>query len=366
MNNNAVTIALDAMGGDKAPHIVVKGAARFLKKFGSDNVRFIFFGKKKLVSQHLKKYKDLQNLSRIHHTDDLIANDEKPSMALRKGKNSSMGLAVKAVADGEADYVVSAGNTGALMAIALFTLKRQPGIDRPAIASMFPTSTGKKVVALDLGANLEASPKNLVQFSLLGAIFASTAFGVEKPKVGLLNVGEEDGKGPDSVKQASLILKDMDNLPAEYCGFVEGNDIGKGNVDVVVTDGFTGNVALKTMEGTANLLYDFMKEAFFGTAISKAISLLSYFSFKKLKKRMDPRNYNGGMMLGLNGICVKSHGGTDSKGFANAIWFGYKMANNNYNERVKEGLSSIGVINNIAQEDVNDASSKEDKEAQSA
>ena len=363
--NKAVTIALDAMGGDKAPHIVVKGAARFLKKHGSDNIRFLFFGKKEIVHSHLKKYKELLPVSEIRHTDDVIVNDEKPSMALRKGKNSSMGLAIKAVTDGEADYVVSAGNTGALMAIALFSMKRLPGIDRPAIASMFPTSTGKKVIALDLGANLEASPKNLVQYSLLGAIFASTTFGVDRPKVGLLNVGSEEGKGPESVKAASAILKEMENLPADYVGFVEGNDIGKGKVDVVVTDGFTGNIALKMMEGTANLLYDFLKDAFFGTLLSKMVSLLSYFSFKRLKKRMDPRNYNGGMMLGLNGICVKSHGGTDSKGFANAIRFGYKMATNNYNERVSEGLHALGQYGELGGDNNNDASQSE-KEAQSA
>lgn len=358
--SDKITIALDAMGGDRAPHIVVKGAARVLRKFDRQNrknIKFLLFGEQSKLEQCVKRYGDLKDYCEIIHTDDAISNDEKPSVALRNGKNSSMRLAIDAVADGRADYVVSAGNTGALMAISLFVLKRLPGIDRPAIASIFPTSKKEKnVVALDLGANLESSPTHLSQFALLGAVFARSVLGVDQPTIGLLNVGEEEGKGRESVKEAAGILREMP-LPGRFEGFVEGNDIGKGTVDVVVTDGFTGNIALKTMEGTANLLYDFMKDAFFGTWLSKIVSILSYFSFKRLKKRMDPRNYNGGMMLGLNGICVKSHGGTDSKGFANAIWFGYKMASNQFNERVSTQLSKMNETNKSEEEQQQDVKS---------
>ena len=337
--NQALTIALDAMGGDKAPQIVIDGAERARER--CPNVSFLIFGDEKKVRPLLSRHKHLESISRIIHTEDAVTNDDKPSAALRK-KNSSMRMAINAVAEKQADSVVSAGNTGALMVTAKMVLKTLPNVARPAIASIFPTSKSKdgRVVMLDLGANVDCDSENLTQFAVLGSVFAQTVLKKDKPTVGILNIGEEDMKGNDSVRQAAMRLREV-KLPGSFHGFVEGNDIGKGTVDVVVTDGFTGNVALKTMEGTANLLYDFMKDAFMGSAISKAIALLSYFSFKRLKARMDPRNYNGGMFLGLNGVCVKSHGGTDAKGFANAIWFAYMMAQNNYNALVSEELEKI-------------------------
>ncbi len=335
---DTITIALDAMGGDNAPFIVIDGAARFLRKYDGDTaLKFMFFGDEKHIGSLVARHKALAKCSKIIHTEDVITNDQKPSAALRQGRKSSMYLAIQAVAKGEADYVVSAGNTGALMAISLFVLKRLPGVARPAIASVFPSSK-KDVVMLDLGANVECDAENLVQFAILGSVFHRTVSGKKNPSVGLLNIGEEEGKGKDTLKLAFTCLQET-QLPGEFKGFIEGNDIGKGTVDVIVTDGFTGNVALKTMEGTANLLYDFMKRAFFSDWLSKALALLSYFSFKRFKSQMDPRNYNGGIMLGLNGICVKSHGGTDHKGFSNAILFGYKMAHNKFNDDVRRRLA---------------------------
>ncbi len=334
---DTITIALDAMGGDSAPFIVVDGADRFLRRYQvSTDVRFIFFGDEKQIQPLVNRHKRLKGVSEIRHTDDVITNDQKPSVAVRQGRKSSMALAIKAVADGEADYVVSAGNTGALMAMSLFILKRLSGVSRPAIASVFPSSR-EDVVMLDLGANVECDAENLVQFAILGSVYHQAVTGKKKPSVGLLNIGSEEEKGKDTLKLAHSRLQETPLL-GEYTGFVEGNDIGKGVVDVIVTDGFTGNVALKTIEGTANLLYDFMKKAFFSGIVSKFLALLSYFSFKRLKAQMDPRNYNGGVMLGLNGICVKSHGGTDYKGFSNAISFGYKMATNKFNDDIRHRM----------------------------
>lgn len=353
-----LTIALDAMGGDHAPLCVIEGAELVRirsakhKKFQA-SVSFLMFGDEAKITPVLKRFPQLDKVTRIVHTDQFISNEDKPSAALRN-KKSSMRMAIDAVANGQADCIVSGGNTGALMVTSKMVLKALAGITRPAIASIFPTSKGKdgRVVALDLGANVDCDSDNLVQFAILGSVFAQTALDVEEPTVGILNIGEEEMKGSDSVRQAATQLREIE-LPGSFYGFVEGNDIGKGTVDVIVTDGFTGNVALKTMEGTANLLYDFMKDAFFGSVLSKVLALLSYFSFKRLKQRMDPRNYNGGVFLGLNGISVKSHGGTDSKGFSNAIWFAYRMAYHNYNERVSERLDVVSQgLKNDADSDV--------------
>ncbi|WP_169568689.1 phosphate acyltransferase PlsX [Sneathiella limimaris] len=311
-----VVIALDAMGGDNAPDIVIKGVDIVRVQF--PDARFLLFGDEARLKPLLDKYPGVAAVSEIRHTDQAIKGEDKPSHALRKGRKSSMRLAIDSVRDGEARGVVSAGNTGALMAMAKFSLKTLPGIDRPAIASVLPSPKGETVM-LDLGANIECDADNLVQFAVMGADFSRAVLGRVPPRVGLLNVGSEELKGSDTIKEAGERLRDMENAPFEYYGFIEGDDITRGVVDVVVTDGFTGNVALKTAEGVATLYADFLRQGFRSSILTMIGYLLARSGLKMLKDRLDPRGYNGGVFLGLNGICVKSHGGTDEHGYANAI-----------------------------------------------
>lgn len=310
------TIALDAMGGDRAPDMVVAGAADAAARY--PHARFLFFGDKSRVEPLVAAQSRLVGVSQVRHTDEAIAGEDKPSQALRKGRNSSMRLAIDAVAANEAAGIVSAGNTGALMAMSKFVLRTLPGIERPAICSTFPTVRGETVM-LDLGANVECDANNLVQFAVMGANFAHTVLGRIKPTVGLLNVGSEELKGNDAVRTAADMLRDASGLAFEFHGFIEGDDIGKGTVDVVVTDGFTGNIALKTMEGTARLITTFLNGAFRRSLFSRLGYLLARPALNALRQGLDPRQYNGGVFLGLNGIAVKSHGGTDATGFAAAI-----------------------------------------------
>ena len=328
----ALTIALDAMGGDHAPDMVIKGAAAVLPRF--PQVRFILFGDAGQVEPLLRRFPALQDKCELRHTSEKVASEEKPGLALRRGRNTSMRLAIDAVADGQADAIVSAGNTGALMAMAKFALRTLPGIERPAIASFFPTMKGETVL-LDLGANVECDARNLVQFAVMGANLAHSALGRHRPRVGLLNVGVEDAKGHDEVKAAAEVLRATQNPPFEFVGFVEGNDITMGETDVIVTDGFTGNVALKTAEGTAKLMASLLRAAFQRSIFTKLGYLFASAGLTMLKDRMDPRFYNGGVLLGLNGITVKSHGGTDEVGFAAALEVAIDMAQDRLIERIK-------------------------------
>lgn len=332
----ALTIALDAMGGDHAPDMVIKGAAAVLPRF--PQVRFILFGDAGQVEPLLRRYPALQARSELRHTPDKIASDDKPSQALRRGRNSSMRLAIDAVARGEAEAIVSAGNTGALMAMAKFVLRTLPGIERPAIASFLPTMKGETVV-LDLGANVECDAQNLVQFAVMGANLAHSALGRHRPRVGLLNVGVEELKGHDEVRGAAELLRAAVNPPFEFVGFVEGDDIAKGEVDVIVTDGFTGNIALKTAEGTAKLMGSLMRAAFQRSIFTRLGYLFARSGLAMLRDRIDPRFYNGGVLLGLNGIAVKSHGGTDDVGFAAALEVAVDMAQDRLIERIKSDFS---------------------------
>ncbi|MCB9991331.1 MAG: phosphate acyltransferase PlsX [Rhodospirillales bacterium] len=335
---NQQTIALDAMGGDFGPDVVVPAAGLALRERGA-GLRFIFFGDEARIGPLLAADPALNAVSSIHHTDKMIANDEKPSAALRSGKESSMRLAIDAVKAGDADSVVSAGNTGALMATAKLVLKCLPGINRPAIASVFPTTHGDTVM-LDLGANLTCDAAILSQFAVLGAVYAKTVAGVEKPTVGLLNIGSEDVKGPDQLREAAAILSTVE-FPGEFYGFVEGNDITKGTVNVVVTDGFTGNVALKVAEGVGQMTGHFLKEAFMSSLFAKLGAALASGALKRLKKRVDPRFYNGGMFLGLDGICVKSHGGMDTYGFSRAILVAADLVEQGYNKKVAHEIAQL-------------------------
>lgn len=333
----ALTIALDAMGGDAAPKMVVRGAAIALERF--PEIRFLMVGREREIAPLLKSKGRLQEVTTLRHTDDVVSSDAKPSVALRAGRQSSMRMAIDAVRDSEADCVVSAGNTGALMAMAKFVLKTLPGIDRPAIASFFPTLRGETVM-LDLGANVQCDAQNLVDFTVMGNAFARSVLGLQDPTYGLLNVGSEEIKGHESLQEASAILR-ASNLPGRFLGFVEGDDIGKGTVDVIVTDGFTGNVALKTAEGTAKLINEYLRNTFRSSLLAGLGYLLARPAMRKLRKRVDPRAYNGAMFLGLNGIAVKSHGGTDALGFANAIGVAVDMHRHDIIEKIRSDLTLL-------------------------
>ncbi|MCE3233751.1 MAG: phosphate acyltransferase [Rickettsiaceae bacterium] len=323
------------MGGDYAPTAVINGASEALKRY--PGIRFILFGDESRILPILNNLPELKQSSTIHHTDHHIANHEKPSVALRKGKGSSMGMAIEAVKNGQASAVVSAGNTGALMAMSKLVFRTLPGIDRPAITSVFPTRTGKCVL-LDLGANVDCNSDNLVQFAIMGDAFAKVILGLKSPRVALLNVGAEDTKGSEVVKAAAIDLREGD-YPINFCGYVEGDGITEGIADVVVTDGFTGNIALKTAEGTAKICVSYIKEAFNSSLLAKIGGLLAKSAIKSMFKKMDPRMHNGAMFLGLNGISVKSHGGTDALGFSNAIAVAVELASNNINAKIIEELS---------------------------
>lgn len=336
--SESVTIALDAMGGDNAPGIVVKGADFARRRF--PGVRFLMFGDESRLVSLMKRRKRLAEITEIVHTDDVVSNDMKVSVALRKGRRSSMQLAINAVSEGRAMGVVSAGNTGALMAMAKLTLRTLPGIDRPAIAAIFPTMRAETVM-LDLGANVECDAENLVQFAIMGDVFARTVLGTHNPSCGLLNVGSEEMKGHAEIQQAAAYLRQLSDT-LNFQGFVEGDDIAAGTVDVIVSDGFTGNIALKTTEGTARLIKAFLGDAFRSSLSSRLGYILARRGLKKMRSRIDPRRYNGAVFLGLSGIAVKSHGGTDAFGFANAIGVTVDMAANDFNEKITEGLRSFG------------------------
>lgn len=325
------------MGGDFGPEVVIPGAALALKEL--PGAKFILFGDARRINPILENHAELAAVSTVRHTEKMIGNDEKPSAAIRSGKDSSMRLAIEAVKSGDADCIVSGGNTGALMAMSKLILKSLPGIDRPALASIFPTMKGQTTV-LDLGANIICDAEILVQFALLGTVYARVVLGVQNPTVGLLNIGSEEMKGHDQLRAASAILSNVE-LPGRYHGFIEGNDIPCGTVDVVVTDGFTGNVTLKVVEGVSKLFSQFTREALQSTLLSRLGAVLASPALKKLKKRMDPRLYNGGMFLGLGGICVKSHGGADDVGFANAIKVAANLVAHGFNERVAHEVENM-------------------------
>jgi phosphate acyltransferase len=333
-----LTLSIDAMGGDSAPQMTVEGVDLALGML--PHVRVRLYGDEAQIAPLITQGSSrLRDRAVVVHTDEIVTNDEKPSIALRSGRNSSMRLAINAVRDGEADGVVSAGNTGALMAMAKFVMRTLPGIDRPAIATVLPTLRGQTVM-LDLGANIDCDVDNLVQFAVMGEAFARKVLGLEKPTIGLLNVGVEGLKGNEAVKGASLILQET-HLPIEFYGFVEGDDIGLGTVDVVVTDGFTGNVALKTAEGTARLITSLLRKALTSSPIAKLGALLAKPALMGFKEKFDPRVHNGAMFLGLNGICVKSHGGTDAFGFANAIKVAADLVGNNINDEIKHDFAEL-------------------------
>ncbi len=326
------------MGGDNAPQIIVDGAAQ--TKIRHPYVKFSFFGNKIKLLPLINSSEVLKE-SEIVHTDEFIDANEKPSIAVRKGRNSSMGMAIQSVKSGKADAIVSAGNTGALMAMAKLFLRPIEGINRPAIAAYFPTITGESCM-LDLGANIDCDAKNLVQFAFMGQAFANIVMGVDNPSISLLNIGEEEQKGLDYIKEASQILSDL-RSQINYVGFIEGDKIAQGISDVIIADGFSGNVSLKTAEGTALLVTSYLKKALSSSLSAKIGYLFAKKAINNFRLQMDPRKYNGAVFLGLNAVAVKSHGGTDAFGFANAICVAVDMVKYNFIHDLKNKISKINL-----------------------
>jgi phosphate acyltransferase len=336
-----LTLALDAMGGDLGPDVVIPGAA--LAAVRHPGMRFLLVGDQGKIASLLDQHPKLKAVSEIRHAEVAVAMDDKPSQALRRGRGKSgMWLSIDAVHKGEAHAVVSAGNTGALMAMSRFILRTLPGIERPAIACIWPTTRGETVV-LDVGATVGADARQLIEFAVMGEAMASCLFGIAQPTVGLLNIGVEEVKGNEEVKEAGRLLREL-KLPLQYAGFVEGDDIGKGKVDVVVTEGFTGNVAMKAAEGTAKQMSKFLKSALSATFMSKIGAFFAMGAFNALKERMDPRKHNGGVFLGLNGVVVKSHGGTDALGFATAIDVAVDMVRNGLVAKIAADVAEVHTI----------------------
>lgn len=335
--NSELIIALDAMGGDHAPEIVVEGAKIARERYPS--ARYLIFGDEAKVAPLVAQYPQLADAATVHHTDQAISGEDKPAQAVRRGRDSSMGLAIQAVREGDAVVAVSAGNTGALMALSKFMLRTMHDIDRPALASIMPTLRGESVM-LDLGANVECSEENLIQFAVMGAVFARSVLGLARPRVGLLNIGVEELKGNDEVKAAGRRLRDAP-LPMEFAGYVEGDGIGAGDFDVVVTDGFSGNVALKTAEGTAKLIYGLVRQVSEANFLTKLGLFIGRQGLNALRDHLDPQNHNGAVFLGLNGLVVKSHGGAGASSFASAIGVAADMARHDLINAIHEDLKNF-------------------------
>lgn len=338
---DGLVLSIDAMGGDAAPDIVIGGIEHFLSHEGQGRrARFLLHGDAEALAPLLAKCPRTRERSEVHHTETQVGMDEKPSQALRKGKGTSMWNAIASVKGKQADIVVSAGNTGALMAMSKLQLRMKQGVQRPAIAASWPKVSGEMCVVLDVGANIECDAAQLTEFAVLGEAYYRSCYGKAEPSVGLLNVGTEDQKGNATIKAAHERLS-QSQFGLNYAGYVEGNDISLGEVDVVVTDGFTGNIALKTAEGTAKLISTFFSQALNDNLWSKFTTMLNLLALRKLKKKMDPRRVNGGVFLGLNGIVVKSHGGTDEIGFANALNIAIGLAESDYLNAIDKRLDAL-------------------------
>ncbi|MBI74331.1 MAG: phosphate acyltransferase [Oceanicaulis sp.] len=334
------TISVDAMGGDLGPQAVVEGIGHALKRWPDRKVKYLLHGDEALLKPLLDKNPKVAAVCELRHTDTLVQMTDKPSEAVRRARGSSMWNAIQSVKAGEAGAVVSAGNTGALMAISKVILRMKKGVHRPAISANWPTPKGHTVV-LDVGANVQCGATQLVEFAILGEAYHRAVFGGEAPTVVLLNVGQEELKGNDIVREADQLIRSS-GLDIAYQGFIEGNDISGGSIDVVVTDGFTGNIALKTAEGTARLVAGWVREALTSSLLSKiAAGLLSLGALDRLRQRMDPRYINGGVLLGLKGIVVKSHGGADGEGFASALGLAYVMARSDFMSEIRKNLDKF-------------------------
>lgn len=331
-----IKIAIDAMGGDSAPDMVIEGASRALKMH--QDIEFMLFGDQAKINPLLEKYPNLKGRCELIHTKDYVRNEDKPTVALRN-RTSSMRMAVDSVRDKKTDCVVSAGNTGAYMAMAKVFLKTTDGVSRPAIAGTFPTKKGTSVV-MDLGANVSCDADNLVEFAVMGKIYAREVIGVDNPSIGLLNIGEEEMKGNANVQGAAQILRRAKKT-INFYGFVEGDDLFKGTTDVIITDGFTGNAALKSAEGFARFMTDLLKEAFKENWLTKLGYLLLRGPMEAVKQRLNPKVHNGAILIGLGGIAIKSHGGADGESFSYAINVARNMVSHNLNKQISETLQKL-------------------------
>lgn len=333
-----LTLSVDVMGGDHAPDAIIGGVDLFAKQ--NPTIKILLHGDEQKIAPLLLTHQSAAAVCTVRHATETIPMDIKPSQAMRK-KGTSMWNAIASVKAGEASAIISAGNTGALMAVAHLQLRTMEGLHRPAITASWPTPKGSCVV-LDVGANVDSDPDQLVDFAIMGEAFSKALYGIKQPTIGLLNVGSEDAKGHEDIREAMRLLRLYGAmLDLDVRGFVEGNDISMGSTDVVVTDGFTGNIALKTAEGAARLVGGFLKEALTSGPFSMLGALLASGGLKRLKDRMDPSSLNGGVFLGLNGLVVKSHGGTNPKGFATAMGIASRLASSNYTIEVQANLKRL-------------------------
>ena len=331
-----ITIAIDAMGGENSPDKTIEGISHHLKN--SVNTFYLIFGNEKLINPLIKKYKINSDKYKIIHTEKIIEDTDTALGAAKKGKDTSLWLAMESLKKGESDCVVSAGNTGALFVIAKLNLEMITNIDKPALSALWPNKNGMNVV-LDLGADIECNEKNLIDFSVMGSALHKSLFENEISKVALLNIGSEEIKGNTIIKNTYQALNDKKNNLFEFCGYIEGNHIMDGDVNVIVTDGFTGNIALKTAEGTANFITSELKKSMTSNFIGKFSSLLNIKNLKKFKNKLDPRLYNGAILLGLSKPVIKSHGSTDAIGFANSLKVGEKVIKGRLIDKIKENIN---------------------------
>jgi glycerol-3-phosphate acyltransferase PlsX len=333
-------IAVDAMGGDEGVRVMVSGAA--LARRRHERFKFLLVGDEARIKAALDSHPNMREASEILHCEGVVAGHEKPTQALRRAKSTSMGLAIQAVKQGDAGAAVSAGNTGALMAMSKVALRTMPGIDRPALAGLMPTLEEHDVVMLDLGANTECDARNLVQFAIMGAAYARIVTGTDKPRVRLLNIGTEETKGTEELQEAAQRLRSASGLALSFEGYVEADKINRGNVDVVVSDGFSGNIALKAIEGSARFVTDLLKNAFRSSLRSKIGFLVSRPATELLRHHLDPNNHNGAVFLGLNGVVVKSHGSATAAGVANAVAVAARLLEESLTERIAADLAELG------------------------
>ena len=333
-------IAVDAMGGDEGVRVMISGAA--LARRRHDKFKFLLVGDEARIKAALENHPNMREASEILHCEGVVSGEEKPTQALRRAKTTSMGLAIEAVKKGDAGAAVSAGNTGALMAMSKLALRTMPGIDRPALAALMPSLGDTDVVMLDLGANTECDARNLVQFAIMGAAYARIVNGQESPRVRLLNIGTEATKGTGEVQEAAQVLRAATNLAMSFEGFVEADKINRGETDVVVCDGFSGNIALKAIEGAARFVTDLLRNAFTSSLRSKIGFLVSRPATELLRHHLDPNNHNGAVFLGLNGVIVKSHGSATPKGVANAVDVAARLLEESLTERIAADLAELG------------------------
>ncbi len=336
---SSTVIAVDAMGGDEGLSVMLEGVARARRRF--EEMRFILVGDETAIRAGLETHPNLTAASEIIHAPGVVSSDAKPSQAIRRARTTSMGIAIDQVKQGRAGACVSSGNTGALMAMAKLSLRTMPGIDRPALAALLPSLGDTDTVMLDLGANTECDTRNLVQFAVMGAAYARTALDLERPRVALLNIGTEDQKGTESIRDAAAQLRAASHLPLSFEGFIEGDRLSRGVVDVIVCDGFSGNIALKTAEGTARFVADLLKRAFSSSIRSKLGFLISLPATRLLRDHLDPNNHNGAVFLGLNGLVLKSHGSANALGVENAIAVAAKAVRDDLSRRIAEDLSNF-------------------------